>query len=145
MMACNKPSRSLKRTVSTPTPASLATWLIVIFVSPFVRKYILRTLLRCQGGVRIEKGQMVLQYPFFICPSLTADNIPVRFTFGRPTQTGHRGLNFAWVVRFELEDALDWGERTRSSTVRTFHQGDGTFSPPFEIDGNHHSRKRAFG
>lgn len=46
---------------------------------------------------------------------------------------------------FEPEDALAWGERTHSSTVRTFHQVDGTFSKSFEIDGNQFSRKRAVG
>ena len=49
-----------------------------------------------------------------------ADHVPVRFSCGRPTLALHLGLDFAWLMRWEPEDALDWGERTRSRTVRTF-------------------------
>src|SRR5437588_11656775 len=76
---------------------------------------------------------------------LSSNHVPVCLSFGSPPQARNLRLNFAWIVRFEPEDALDRGERTRSSTVRTFHQGDTTVSKSFEIDGNHHSRKRAFG
>src|SRR5260370_27206376 len=77
--------------------------------------------------------------------SFPADNVPVHFSLSRPTLASHRGLHFAWLVRWEPEDALDWGERTRSRTVRTFHHSNVTISEPFDIDGNHHSSKRAFG
>ena len=56
-----------------------------------------------------------------------------------------RGLDCAWLMRWEPVDALDRRERTCSRTVRTFHSCDGTRRTSFEIDGNHHSRKRACG
>jgi hypothetical protein len=76
--------------------------------------------------------------------SLPVDHVPVRFAFGRPTPASHRSLDFASGVRWEPEDALDWGERTRSRTVRTFHHCDATIGKPFGINGNH-PKKRAFG
>ncbi len=76
--------------------------------------------------------------------SLPVDHVPVRFAFGRPTPASHRSLDFASGVRWEPQDALDWGERTRSRTVRTFHHCDATIGKPFGINGNH-PKKRAFG
>src|SRR5947208_2213853 len=77
--------------------------------------------------------------------SFPANHVPIRFSCCRPTLALHLGLDFAWLVRWESDGALDWRERTRSRTVRTFHHGDATVRKSFEIDGNHHSRKRAFG
>jgi hypothetical protein len=76
---------------------------------------------------------------------LSSDHAPIRFSCCRPTLALHLGLDFTWLMRWEPEDALDWGERTCSSAKRTFHRWNGTFRKSFEIDRKHHSRKRAFG
>ncbi len=47
------PARWQKRAVSTPTPASRAIWLLVIFIFPPFTRYqkdTLRIFLQCQGG-----------------------------------------------------------------------------------------------
>src|SRR6266567_8949674 len=68
--------------------------------------------------------------------SFPANHGPFCFSCGRPTFLCQRSLLLASGVRFEPEDALTWGERTHSSTVRTFHQADATFGKSFEIEGN---------
>src|SRR6266571_975544 len=76
-------------------------------------------------------------------PDLSSNHIPICFPFS-PPQASHRGLHFASVVRWESEHALEWRERARSSTVRTFNKLCATVQKTFEFDGNH-PRKRAFG
>ena len=78
-----------------------------------------------------------------VAEHLTADNIPVRFPLG-PSLSGIRRIRFALLVRGEPEHALEWRERTRSSTVRTFDKMRAALLKTFEFDGNH-PRKRAFG
>src|SRR5204862_2422612 len=77
--------------------------------------------------------------------AFSSNHIPVRFSRGRPTFLCQRSLLLASGVRFEPKDALACGERTQSSTVRTFHQAGGTVGKSFEIDGNPFSRKCTIG
>src|SRR5205807_4757208 len=51
----------------------------------------------------------------------------------------------ARCVCWEPENALDWGERTRSRTARTFHQSDATVGKPFEVDGNLSNKRTVTG
>src|SRR5215471_20965268 len=57
---------------------------------------------------------------------LSSDHAPIRFSCCRPTLALHLGLDFPWLMRWEPEDALDWGERTCSSATRTFHRWEPT-------------------
>src|SRR5258708_37865625 len=75
----------------------------------------------------------------------SSHHAPIRFSCCRPTLATQFGLDFPWLMRWEPEGALDWSERTCSSATRTFHHADGTGRKSFEINGNHRSRKRAFG
>src|SRR6266536_2610300 len=75
---------------------------------------------------------------------LSSDHAPIGFSCCKPPLATQFRLDFAWLMRWEPEDALDWGERTGSSATRAFHYRDGTGRKSFEINGNHRFRKRAF-
>jgi hypothetical protein len=111
------------------------------FFGHFASPFSVKPTIKCFNSPirQSHESQALLKKAHFppISVSLCSNHVPVRFAFSRPPRANHRGLHFASVVRWESKDALVRGQRTRSRTVRTFHQGDATVSKPFEVDGNH--------